>query len=79
MQGTLDELDRSLTRALVTRNRALQWRRKRHNSWNERRLTHGAFLAWKALSVQSKQDSAANLTRCTERKRAQLELVKSRY
>ncbi|KAE9200632.1 hypothetical protein PF002_g21772 [Phytophthora fragariae] len=74
MQEQLDYLERSLTRTVVTRNRALQWRRKRKEIWDDRFISHGTFLAWKSLAVQFKLDSVTNMAHCHERKRAQLKL-----
>lgn len=74
MQEKLDDLERSLTRAVVTRNRALQWRRKRQEIWDDHFVSHGTFLAWKSLAVQSKRDSVINMAHCHERKRAQIKL-----
>ncbi|KAG2823040.1 hypothetical protein PC113_g3757 [Phytophthora cactorum] len=65
MQGRIQELERAINHALVTRSRAIHWRRKRQEMCENRFILHGAFLAWTSTSVQARLQSVAKMTRMT--------------
>ncbi|KAG3119108.1 hypothetical protein PI125_g2302 [Phytophthora idaei] len=65
MQGRIQELERAINHALVTRSRAIHWRRKRQEMCENRFILHGAFLAWMSTSVQARLQSVAKMARMT--------------
>ncbi|KAG2841119.1 hypothetical protein PC116_g15322 [Phytophthora cactorum] len=76
MQGRIQELERAINHALVTRSRAIHWRRKRQEMCENRFILHGAFLAWTSTSVQARLQSVAKMTRCNDDTRARLQIFK---
>lgn len=73
MQGRVQELEHEINRALVTRNRALNWRRKRQDTWENQFLSNKTFLAWKSSFVQAE---LRKMAQSNENARARLQLVK---
>ncbi|KAG3250571.1 hypothetical protein PI124_g4792 [Phytophthora idaei] len=76
MQGRIQELERAINHALVTRSRAIHWRRKRQEMCENRFILHGAFLAWMSTSVQARLQSVAKMARCNDDTRARLQIFK---
>ncbi|OWZ00815.1 hypothetical protein PHMEG_00027915 [Phytophthora megakarya] len=75
ISGRVQEVERDINHALVTRNRALNWRRQRHETWENQFLFGRTFLVWKAMSVQTALRAVAKMARHNENTRAQLQLV----
>ncbi|KAG7386091.1 hypothetical protein PHYPSEUDO_000683 [Phytophthora pseudosyringae] len=75
MQGRIQGLERDMNRALVIRNRALNWRPKRQKTWESRLISQGTFLAWKAFSVQVGLQTAAKMARYNDDTRVRLQLT----
>ncbi|KAL4137780.1 hypothetical protein PRIC2_001290 [Phytophthora ramorum] len=75
MHGRLQEVEREINRTLVTRDRALHWRRKRNEIRDNQFLSYGVFLTWKSVSVQARLSSAAKMAQCNEHNRGRLQLV----
>ncbi|KAL3672376.1 hypothetical protein V7S43_003061 [Phytophthora oleae] len=76
-QERIQKLERDVSRAVVTRNRAITWRRKRQEMWENRFISHGIFLTWKSCSIQEKLQSAVTVARCNDDTRARLQLIKT--
>ncbi|ETM40379.1 hypothetical protein L914_13642 [Phytophthora nicotianae] len=76
MQGRIQTLERDVNHALVTRNRAIHWRRKRQEMWDNRFVLHGAFLVWMSTFVQARQQFVAKVERRNNDTRARLQDIK---
>ncbi|KAK1934260.1 hypothetical protein P3T76_011463 [Phytophthora citrophthora] len=74
-QDRIKILERDINRAVVIRNRAFNWRRKRQELWENQLISHHVFLTWKSYSIQAKLQSAATVARCNDDTRARLQLI----
>eukprot|EP00644_Phytophthora_capsici_P010924 jgi/Phyca11/532971/estExt2_fgenesh1_pg.C_PHYCAscaffold_90155 len=74
-QERIKLLEKDVNRTMVTRNRALNWRRKRQELWENQFISHRIFLNWKLRSAQAKFQSAAAMARCNDDTRSRLQLI----